>query len=206
MAAALGLQIGWNQRPQRAKGQRHRNRQWNHHNSGQKAEVQANQRRAQPANIGLPVAADVEQPRLEGHRHGKSGKNKAGGIIERIAKAIDRAQTACDHQAGGVNRVLANRQNHKAGNNKGQCDIEQRNGDNIRPFWQVDRCAHAATSVTPAISMPKSCGLVCSGRRSPVICPPHITIMRSDKAVISSSSTDTSRMALPASRMAISFL
>ncbi len=61
---------------------------------------------------------------------------------------------------------------------------------------------HAARSLTPAIRRPRSRASVSSGFRSPVNRPPQSTMMRSERARISSSSTETSSTALPASRCA----
>src|SRR3954447_13071895 len=65
------------------------------------------------------------------------------------------------------------------------------------------RIHQAASSVTPAISRPRSCSLVCAAWRSPVTWPPHMARMRSDRFMISSSSTETRRMPTPWSRRAI---
>jgi hypothetical protein len=55
-------------------------------------------------------------------------------------------------------------------------------------------------SVIPAIRRPSSRWFVVAGSRSPTMRPSNITAIRSDIDMISSSSTDTRRIALPASR------
>ena len=58
------------------------------------------------------------------------------------------------------------------------------------------------TGSMPAISRPSSRSSVSPATRSPEMRPSNMTTMRSDSAWISSSSTETSRIALPRSRSA----
>ena len=163
--------------------------------------MQRDQRRAEASDIALPLDANVEQPGVKANGDRKAGEDEAGRVEQRVADPFEIAERAQDKALHGLERILADRQHDKAGDDEGGGDIDQRDERDVRPGGQgLQRRAHAARSLTPAIRRPRSCALVSSGRRSPVIRPPHSTMMRSESAKISSSSTDTKRTALPASR------
>ena len=54
---------------------------------------QDDKRAAKAGDIGLPLAADVEQAGMEGHRDGKAGEDEIGRVVERVADR-DRVSTA----------------------------------------------------------------------------------------------------------------
>ncbi len=165
--------------------------------------MQRDERRAEPPDIGLAFRADVEQSGVETDRHRKAGEDEARREKQRVAEALEIAERAGDQDLHRLERVFADRQHDESGNDEGGGDIDERDQRDVGPGRQrLERRTHAARSLTPAISRPRSWGLVSSGLRSPVTRPPQSTMMRSLRAKISSSSTETSRSALPASRWA----
>ena len=68
----------------------------------QAAEIDPDQPEPEPAQIGLPLAADVEQPGMEGHRHGQPGEDQVGGVVERVAHRLAIAEGAVDQ---GLHRL-----------------------------------------------------------------------------------------------------
>ena len=161
---------------------------------------QTNQRHPQTAQLRLTFAADIKQPRMKGHRHRKPSKDKAGRIIKRIAPRIRRAQGPLDHDGQGLHRAFANGQQNHGRNQGRKRQADQRNQTDIGPSGKF---FHVAPSTMPAIIRPRSRSLVVSGSRAPITLPSNITMMRSDKDMISSNSTETSNTALPASRRAM---
>ena len=61
-----------------------------------RVERQGDQRDAEAADIGLALAADVEQAGMEGDRDGEAGEDEVGGVVEREADALGRAEGAVD--------------------------------------------------------------------------------------------------------------
>jgi hypothetical protein len=53
---------------------------------------QADQRDAEPADIGLALAADIEQPAMEGDRDRQTGEDEAGRVIERVGDVLAAAE------------------------------------------------------------------------------------------------------------------
>ena len=169
----------------------------------QKAEVEGDERRPQAGDIGLALDADVEEPGVETDGDRKAGEDETGRVVKREAEAFEVAERAGDQNLHRLQRILADRQHDETGNDEGRGDIDERNQRHVGPRRQgLERRAHAARSSTPAMRRPRSWALVSPGFLSPVMRPPHKTMIRSLRAKISSSSTETSRTALPASRWA----
>ena len=163
--------------------------------------MKRDKRRAEAPDIGLALSADVEQTGMETDRDREPGKDEARRVEQRVADSFEIAERAEDEALDGLQRILANRQHDEARDNKSGGDVDERDERDIRPSGQrLQGRAHAARSLTPAIKSPRSWALVSSGRRSPVMRPPQSTMMRSESAKISSSSTETRSTALPASR------
>ena len=135
---------------------------------------------------------------MEADRDRKAGEDEARRVIEGVADPFEIAERPEDQALHGGKRILADRQHDKAGDDEGGADVDERDQRDVRPGGQrLEGRAHAARSLTPAIRRPRSCAFVSSGRRSPVIRPLQSTMMRSESAKISSSSTDTKSTALP---------
>jgi hypothetical protein len=62
---------------------------------------------AQAADIGLALAADIEQAAMEGDGHGKPGEDEVGRVVERVADRLRRADRARHQQAQGVQWIDA---------------------------------------------------------------------------------------------------
>src|SRR5271166_4900743 len=140
---------------------------------------------------------------MEADRDREAGEDEARRVIERKADALEVAERAGNQDLHGLKRILADRQHDEARDHEGGRDVDQRNERDVGPLGQrLEGRTHAARSSRPAIRRPRSWALVSSGFLSPVMRPPQSTMMRSDRAKISSSSTDTSSSALPASRWA----
>ena len=84
--------------------------------------MQAGDRRTESRDIGLPLAADIEQPRMDGDRHGQAGENEVCGVKQRVAPAIGRPESAAEHDGHGLDRVFPDEQHHEAGDEKRQDD------------------------------------------------------------------------------------
>ena len=90
------------------------------------AEGQRHRRDAEPADIGLALAADVEQPAMEGDRDGEPGEDEVGGVVEREADALAIAEGAAQHQHRRLDRALADREDDEPGDGEGDDEVDQR--------------------------------------------------------------------------------
>src|SRR5690606_38608939 len=203
----LGLQPSRNQRPQcaekRGGGDRDREKGPPWQDAVQRKAGNGN---AKAGYVALPFAADIEQATMKRHRHRQSGKDEGCGVVEGEGDPLHAPETAFDQYGGGAERVLTNQQHREPSTNKGRSRMAEKDQAIVHPGWQLGvRRAHATVSFCsmPAMSRPSSASLA-SGPRSPTMRPSNITRILSESARISSSSTETSRTALPASRMAIS--
>ena len=103
VAAALGLQIGRDQRPSAPTSAAASDGQRKGQPPGQHAvEGQADERHAEAGDIGLALAADVEQAGMEGDRHREPGEDEVGGVEQREADALAVAEGAVDQDDGGA--------------------------------------------------------------------------------------------------------
>src|SRR5258708_35778349 len=106
----------------------------------------------------------------------KAGEDEARRVEQRVADPFEIADRAKDEALDGLQRILADRQHDEAGDYEGGGDVDERNEHDVRPSGQgLERRAHAARSLTPAIKSPRSWALVSSGRRSPAMRPPQST-------------------------------
>jgi hypothetical protein len=134
VAAALGLEIARHEGPEGSKcGARHHGKGGCDPPGHEAVERQADQRNAKARDIGLALAANVEQASVKSHRHSKAGKNKVGGVIEREAETFAVAECAEDHQFNGFQRVLADRDHHQTGDKERRCQVQQRNQPILDP-------------------------------------------------------------------------
>ena len=84
-----------------------------------RSKAEADQRDAEAADIGLALAADVEQAGMEGDGDGEAGEDEVGGVVEREADALAVAERAVDHEPHGLERVLADDEDDQAGDEEG---------------------------------------------------------------------------------------
>src|SRR5690606_22525623 len=157
--------------------------------------------------------ADVEQPAMEGDGDREAGENEVRRVIEGEAEPVAIAERAIEHDAHRFDRIFPHRQHHDAADDEGQRHVEDRQQDDIDPAGQGHGRAHGLASAgdfpsafMPAIRRPSSPSSAVAGSASPTIWPSNRTTMRSESERISSSSTETSRMALPASRILMIWL
>ena len=75
---------------------------------------------AEAADIGLPLAADVEQAGVEGDGDGEAGEDEVGGVVERVADRLAVAERAVDQELGGLERVLADQEDDQPGDEEGE--------------------------------------------------------------------------------------
>ena len=114
----------------------------------QPAEIDPDQPEPEPAQIGLPLAADVEQPGMEGHRHRQPGEDQVGGIVERVAHRLAIAEGTVDQGLHGLDRALAEQDDDEAGDQERQRQVEQRQEAVVGPGGQL---AAAAISAAPGL-------------------------------------------------------
>src|SRR5690606_23005572 len=208
MAAALGLEVARNEGPEAAKQRRRQQGSGSDDQPMGILQGQGDDDDTKPGHIGLAIATDIEQATMRRNGDGKAGEDEIGGVIERIADVVAIAEGAGDDGPDGGDRVLADHQHDEARHQNGQQQVEQRQEGNISPARQGTERAHdtGLSSTTPAIIRPSWPSVAVAGSASPTILPSNITRMRSARERISSSSTETSRIALPASRILMIWL
>ena len=110
----------------------------------QPAQIDPDQPQPEPAQIGLPLAADVEQPGMEGQRHRQPGEDQVGGVVERVAHRLAIAEGAVDQGLDGLDRALADQDDDEAGDQERQRQVEQRQEAIVGPGGQLARGGHQA--------------------------------------------------------------
>ena len=158
VAAAFGLQIGWDQCPASAKQAPgdHRENQSDGpmgHQDGR--DEQTSQADAQAANHRLTLSANVEHRGLERDGHGKPGEDEVGGVIKRVAPAICRPKRAVDHGHQRLERVFPDGKNHQTRQNESDQQVQKRNKGDVSPFRHLVHQL-SPSPVTPAINRPSS--------------------------------------------------
>src|SRR5262249_984242 len=153
-----------------------------------------------------PLAADVEQAGMEGDRDGKAGEDEIGGVVERVADRLGRADGADDEQPERVQGIDADDAHDDADGDEGKRDVDQRHERNLRPAGQrPPRWAPPSTPLgagcAPAIMRPSVRSSARPAGTSPMMRPANMTRIRSASDRISSSSTDTTSTAQPWSRL-----
>ena len=95
VAAALGLQPGRHRGPGGAEQRppRRSRAAISSHAGRYAVEREDDEADAQPAEIGLALAADVEQAGMEGDRHREAGEDEVGGVVERVADRLRTSRT-----------------------------------------------------------------------------------------------------------------
>ena len=138
VAAALRLQIRRDQRPERAEKEGEADRQRQVQPPGQHcAKRQGDDGDAETTEIGLPLAADVEQPAMESDGDGEPGEDEVRRVIEREADALAIAERALDHQPRRLDRAFADDQHDEPGDEEGDDEIDQRDHPEIDPDRQL---------------------------------------------------------------------
>ena len=114
-------------------------RERHHEQPGQPAEIEADQGHAEAADIGLALAADVEQAAVEGDRDREAREDEAGGVEQRVADRLAIAEGAEDQELDRLERVLAEEQHDQAGDQERRGEVEQRQQPEVHPGRQLTR-------------------------------------------------------------------
>src|SRR4051794_14386493 len=204
VAAAPGLEPARDEAPDGAERGRGQDGERQRHGCREVAGGERHEREAETPDIGLPLAADVEQAGVIGHGDGEAGVDEVGRVVERVADRLAVAERAVDEELGGLERILADQEDDQPGDEEGEQEVEEGEQDVLGPARQLAAARHqaASLSVIPAISSPTLRSSASVWASSPVRWPSNMTRMRSQSERISSSSTETTSTALPASRMA----
>src|SRR5262249_37778499 len=201
VAAALRLQPGRDERPERAAQHRRENGEGQRHGERRGAEGEAEKGHGEAAEHLLACAADIEEAGMEGEGDGKAGEDEGGGVIEGEADAFRIAEGAVDKDGERRHGIGADGEDDKPRQQQRRDEVQERQQDVIGPARQLSRRSHATSSRMPAIPRPSSPQPAFPG--SVATTPqPAMTRIRSATAPISSSSTETRRIAVSASRSA----
>jgi hypothetical protein len=80
VAAALGLEVPRDRRPDRTECSSSKDPEWDEKKTGQKIEVQDHESGAEAAERRLPLTADVEEACMIGNRHRQAREDEVRGI------------------------------------------------------------------------------------------------------------------------------
>ena len=138
-AAASGLQPARDERPGAAACGRPEHRERHHEQPGQPAKVKADQGDAEATDVGLALAADVEQAAVERDRDREAGEDEARGVKQRVADRLAIAEGAVDQKLDRLERVLAEEQHDQAGDEERRGEVEQRQQPEVHPGRQLTR-------------------------------------------------------------------
>ena len=105
----------------------------------QPAEIEADQRDAEAAEIGLALAADVEQAAVERDGDREPGEDEARGVEQRVADRLLVAEGAEHQQAERLQRVLAEHDDDQPGDQEGRAEVQERQEAQIDPARQLTR-------------------------------------------------------------------
>ena len=112
-----------------------------------RAQPQCHQCTAQAAEHRLALAADVEQPAVEGHRHRQAGEDEGGRVIQGVADAGPAAEGALDQLGDHLHRVEPNHRHHDGTDQQGHHQVDQRQHGDVEPARQVHGAAHIGPPV-----------------------------------------------------------
>ena len=150
MAVALGLEIAGNRGEGGAEQRAGEDRDDDQRRTGQEGQIERDERGAEARDIGLPLDADIEQPSVKTDRDREAGENKACRIIEGEADAFEVAERADDENLDRLDRVLADGEHDKPGNEECGGDIEQRDQRDVGPDGErFQGVAHARHGLSP---------------------------------------------------------
>src|SRR5215213_3718940 len=204
MAATFRLQIGGDEGPGRAACSSSNCRRDKNQRPREEIEIEADESYAKPGYIGLTFGANIEEPGVIGDSKSQAGENEVRRVKQRVPQPFGLTKGAFNDDPRCLQWIFADGDQKNGGEGKGGCKIEQGDQQEVGPPGKVGMAVHAALSgEIPAIIRLIALSAA-AGVHSPTIKPLHMVKIRSDNALISSSSTDTSRMALPRSRKSIS--
>ncbi len=145
-----GLQPGRDERPERADHRRADDREREDQPPGQDVvEGERDDADAEAGDIGLALAADVEEAAVEGDGDRKAGEDEVGRVVEREADALAAAERAVDQDDRGAERVLADEEHDQAGDEEGDEQIDQRDQAVVGPGGQLCVRAYSLRGLLP---------------------------------------------------------
>ena len=121
VAAALGLQPAGDEGPEAADRRRREDRRpGSVSHQGRDCIGERDEDDAEAGDIGLAVAADVEEAGMGGDRHREAGEDEVGRVVERVAEVVAVAEGAGDDGLKRGERVLADGEDDDARDDEGQ--------------------------------------------------------------------------------------
>src|SRR5207248_4593105 len=188
VAAARDEEPCGSQRPEHAARGRGEHREREGGPAQYRSREQAYQRGQQAPDIGLAIAADIENAGMERQSDREPRQDEVGGVIERVAEARAVSSSAGRERAQGFDGVGARSQHDECRDQQGRQQIDQWNQDRRAPTQYRVPQPHAASA--PAISRLSPRSLAASGPTSPTMRPPHSTSIRSESNRTSSRSAE----------------
>src|SRR3546814_930476 len=88
---------------------------------------------AEAADVGLPLAADIEQAGVEGDGHGEAGEHEVCGVVEGVADGEVIAKGAVEDDLHREHRVDADEPQDDAGDEEGERDVDERDQRHVDP-------------------------------------------------------------------------
>ena len=120
--------------------------------SGQEVEIEADERDAEAAEIGLALGADIEKPGMEGDREGKAGEDEVGRVEQRVADARASSRKRRAGWSALSTGDLADARSTMPVTTKAAARLRSGKQRVVRPARDLALGAHAAASVArPAI-------------------------------------------------------
>ena len=170
MRAAVGLQITGDRRPRRPTDRRGDEQQRDHDEPGQVEanpagkvphEDQGDKGQPDAPEHALSLAADVEQPGVEGQRHRHPGKDQGGSVEDRLPDPDLAHEHVGDVELHGLHRVFPDQDDQQPDDQKGKDQLQQRHEAEVDDGVEFARLTHAAMppvwvrSNSPAMSRPR---------------------------------------------------
>ena len=143
VAAAPRLQPAGDEGPEGAEGHGAGDRERNHHGRRPMAQIKPDKPRAEAAQIGLALAADVEEAAVEGDGDGEPGEDEVGGVVERVADRFRVTHGAEDEEPQRLERVLADERDDDAGDEEREPEVDERDQAVGDPGRRLGRPAEA---------------------------------------------------------------
>ncbi len=96
-------------------------------------ECQPHQSRAEAADIGLALAADVEQAGMERNGDRQAGEDEIGRVVKRVADAVEIAEGAGRHGPDHRKGILMDRPDQQAGDDQRHQQVDHRQAEDLEP-------------------------------------------------------------------------
>ncbi len=147
---------------------------------GQSASISPAAAAPDGAHVELALSTDVPCPHPEGDGGAEAGEEHRGGVHERGRESASVAEGRLVHLVVGGEGVVAGRQQHEAGDDRGEEDGHRRDGEG-QPARRVDPAFDSDHDDAPAIISPTCSRVTSDGRTMPTTRPPYSTATRSER-------------------------